>query len=139
MLVRDWLAKPRSMLSRTCTDPHSAVEWLQDEVRQWAVRLLPQDPDRLGRLLGYLDHRQAPDPELVHVCGFGSCDVLCAIVCHSRVVHWQHRLAGGHVVVWAIVPPAPSGPGRRRPVGETGGGGAREELRRLGAGAVVEA
>jgi hypothetical protein len=91
------------MLARTCTDPREAVGWLRDEVCRWAARLLPPDPDRLGRLLGYLDHRRA-DPEIVHLCGFGACDVLCVISRHGRVVHWQHRLTGGHVAVWAIVP-----------------------------------
>ncbi|GAA0901281.1 hypothetical protein Vau01_120260 [Virgisporangium aurantiacum] len=104
LLVADWPAKPRSMLARTCTDPRDAVGWLRDEVCRWAARLLPPDTERMGRLLGYLDHRQAPDQRLVHVCGFGSCDVLCAISRHNRVVHWQHQLAGGHALVWAIVP-----------------------------------
>jgi hypothetical protein len=104
LLVRDWLKKPASMLVKSCTDPRDAVAWLRNESTQWAPRLLPRDPARLGRLLGYLDHRQSRDRNLVHTCSYGPCDVLCAIVRHNRIVHWWHHLPAKHGVVWAIVP-----------------------------------
>lgn len=104
LLVWDWMKKPVSMLVKTCTDPLEAVAWLQGEVTQLAPRLLPADPERLGRLLGYLDHRLAQDPNLVHTCLYGPCDAPCEIVRHQRVIHWSHHLPANQDVVWAIVP-----------------------------------
>jgi hypothetical protein len=104
LLVRDWVNKPQSMLVKTCTDPSEAIAWLRNEATQWAPQLLPADPERLGRLLGYLDHRQAPDPNLVHTCCYGPCDVLCEIVRHDRIVHWSHHVSANQELVWALVP-----------------------------------
>lgn len=92
------------MLVKTCTEPSDAVAWLQDEVTEWAPRILPADPGRLGRLLGHLDHRQALHPDLVHTCVYGLCDVLCEIARHNRIVHWAHSLVAKRQLAWAIVP-----------------------------------
>jgi hypothetical protein len=104
LLVREWVGKPRSMLDRSCADALAAVGWLRAGVRQCAPMIHPPDPDRLSRLLGYLDHRDNQQPELQHFCRYGPCDALCHITRHERVVHWQHGLTSGQRVAWAIVP-----------------------------------
>jgi hypothetical protein len=96
-----WPHKPSSMRVHTASSAEHALDWLAGQVDDYAPRMVPADPGRHARLLS-------------HVEGYRS-DANRGFIRHARVVHWQHALPGGNVVVWAIVPDTSPDLKRRSP------------------------